>query len=408
MWWVGTIWQSTAWDTFSHAAFRSGQTSPENEETILISVSIHGVAGPWSPSEDSWSPTLYQVSLKLAAREIPDLCSSRPLLFPCSIPLQESTLFIHASVDASFGGFQVFLWWSQPCEYSWAHLIVYISFYICWVNSQKPAGMVGMSSVVIFTYMIYLPTAVPHLCVCVCVCVLSRFSHVWLLVTPWTVAHQAALSMGFSKQEYWSGLPCPPSGCPISNSTLTAESREELKSLLMKMKEESEKTGLKFNIQKTKILASGPITSWHTEGGKWKQWQIFLSWAPKLLRTGTAAMKLKDTCSLKGKLWHLDSILKNKDVTLLITVRIVKAMVFPAVMYRCESWTIKKAEHWRIDAFKLWCWRRLLRVPWTARSSKQSILKEINHKYSLEGLMLKLQYFGHLMRRAASLENPLC
>ena len=178
-------------------------------------------------------------------------------------------LFIHASVDASFGGFQVFLWWSQPCEYSWAHLIVYISFYICWVNSQKPAGMVGMSSVVIFAYMIYLPTAVPHLYVCVCV--LSRFSHVWLLVTPWTVAHQTALSMGFSKQEYWSGLPCPPSGCPISNSTLTAESREELKSLLMKMKEESEKTGLKFSIQKTTIMASGPITSWHTEEEKWKQ-----------------------------------------------------------------------------------------------------------------------------------------
>ena len=238
-------------------------------------------------------------------------------------------------------------------------------------------------------------------------CVLSHFSCIWLFAMLWTVAPQAALSMGFSKQEYWSGWPCPPPGCPISNSTLTAESREELKSLLMKMKEESEKTGLKVNIQKTKIVASSPISSWHTEGARWKQWQIFLSWAPKSLRTGTAAVKLKDTCSLKGKLWHLDSLLKNKDVTLLKIVHIVKAMVFPVVMYRCESWTIKKAEHWRTDAFKLWCWRRLFRVPWTARRSNQSILKEINHKYSLEGLMLKIQYFGHLIWKCNSLGKIL-
>ena len=175
----------------------------------------------------------------------------------------------------------------------------------------------------------------------------------------------------------------------------------------MRVKEESEKAGLKLSIQKTNIIASSPITSWQKKGEKWKHWQIFLSWAPKSLRTGTAAVKLKDTCSLKGKLWHLDSLLKNKDVTLLKIVHIVKAMVFPVVMYRCESWTIKKAEHWRTDAFKLWCWRRLFRVPWTARRSNQSILKEINHKYSLEGLMLKLQYFGHVMWRTDSLEKTL-
>ena len=120
-------------------------------------------------------------------------------------------------------------------------------------------------------------------------------------------------------------------------------------------------------------------------------------------------MKLKDTCSLEEKLCmtNLDSILKSRDTTLLIKVRLVKAMVFPVVMYGCESCTIKKAEHPRIDAFKLWCWRRLLRVPWTAKRSNQSILKEINPEYSLEGLMLKLQYFVHLMRRTDSLEKTL-
>ena len=121
-------------------------------------------------------------------------------------------------------------------------------------------------------------------------------------------------------------------------------------------------------------------------------------------------MKLKDACSLEGKLWpNLDSILKSRDITLPTKVCLVKAMVFPVVMYECESWTIKKAEHWRIDAFELWCWRRLLRVPWTARRSNQSILKEISPGWSLEGLMLKLklQYFGHLMQRVDSLEGTL-
>ena len=124
----------------------------------------------------------------------------------------------------------------------------------------------------------------------------------------------------------------------------------------------------------------------------------------------TAAMKLKDTCSLQGKLWQTSTaIWESRDITLLTNVCLVKAMVYPVVMYRRESWTIKKAEHQRIDAFKLWCWRRLLRIPWTARRSNQSILKEINPEYSLEGLMLKLklQYFGHLMGRANSLEKTL-
>ena len=145
-------------------------------------------------------------------------------------------------------------------------------------------------------------------------------------------------------------------------------------------------------------------------GKQWKHWQTLFSWAPKSLQMVTAAMKLKDICSLEEKLWQtLDSILKSREITLLTKVHIVKAMVFPVVMNGCESWTIKKAEHQRTDDFELWCWRRLLRVSWTARRSKQSILKEISPEYSLEGLMLKvkLQYFGHLMWRADSLEKTM-
>ena len=131
-------------------------------------------------------------------------------------------------------------------------------------------------------------------------------------------------------------------------------------------------------------------------GKQWKQWLTLFYWAPKSLQMVTAAMKLKDAYSLEGK---LDSILKSRDITLLTKVHLVKAMVFPLVMYGCESWTVKKAERRRIDAFELWCWRRLLRVPWTARRHNQSILKEISPGCSLEGMMLKLklQYFGHLM-----------
>ena len=143
-------------------------------------------------------------------------------------------------------------------------------------------------------------------------------------------------------------------------------------------------------------------------GKQWKQCQTFFLGAPKSLQMVTAAMKLKDAYSLEGKT-NLDSIFKSRDVTLPTKVRLVKAMVFPVVMYVCESWTVKKAECRRIDAFELWCWRRLLRVPWTARRSNQSILKEISPGCSLEGVMLKLklQYFGHLMRRVDSLEKTL-
>src|SRR5574340_524421 len=145
-------------------------------------------------------------------------------------------------------------------------------------------------------------------------------------------------------------------------------------------------------------------------GKQWKQCQTLFFWAPKSLQMVTAAMKLKDAYSLEGKVMtNLDSIFKSRDITLPTKVRPVKAMVFPVVMYGCESWTVKKAERRRIDGFELWCWRRLLRVPWTARRSNQSILKEINPGISLEGMMLKLklQYFGHLMRRVDSLEKTL-
>ena len=145
-------------------------------------------------------------------------------------------------------------------------------------------------------------------------------------------------------------------------------------------------------------------------GKQWKQWLTLFFWAPKSLQMLIAAMKLKDAYSLEGRLWlNLDSIFKSRDITLPTKVHLVKAMVFPLVMYGCESWTVKKAEGQRIDAFELWCWRRLLRVPWTARRSNQSILKEISPGCSLEGLMLKLklQYFGHLMWRVDSLEKAL-
>ena len=146
-------------------------------------------------------------------------------------------------------------------------------------------------------------------------------------------------------------------------------------------------------------------------GEQWKQWQTLFWGAPKSLQMATAAMKLKDVCLLLGRkvMTNLDSILRSKDITLPAKVHLIKAMVFPVVMYGCESWTIKKAEHRRIDAFELWCWRRLLRVPWATRKCNQSILEEISLGCSLEGQMLKLklQYFGHLMQRNDSLEKTL-
>ena len=172
------------------------------------------------------------------------------------------------------------------------------------------------------------------------------------------------------------------------DTTLMAESKEELKSLLMKVKEESEKAGLKLNIQKTKIMASSPITSWQIDGETMETVLDFILGGSKITADGDCSHEIK-RCLLLGRkaMTNLDSILKSRDITLLTKVRLVKAMVFPAVMYGCESWTIKKAEHQRIDAFELYCWR-LLRVPWTTRRSNQSILKDISPEYSLEGLML--------------------
>ena len=176
-----------------------------------------------------------------------------------------------------------------------------------------------------------------------------------------------------------------------------AENEEELKSLLMKVKEESEKVGLKLNIQKTKIMASSPITSWQIDRETVETMADFIFLGSKITTDGDYSHEIK-RCLLLGRkvMTYLDSILKIRDITLSAKVHLVKAMIFPVVIYGCESWPIKKAEHRRIDAFELWRWRRLLRVPWTARRSNQSILKEISPEYSLEGLMLKLklQSFG--------------
>ena len=168
----------------------------------------------------------------------------------------------------------------------------------------------------------------------------------------------------------------------------------------MKVKEESEKAGLKLNIQKTKIMASGPIISWEIDGETVETMTDFIILGSKITADGDCSHEIKRYLLLGRKVMtNLDSIFKSRNITLPTKVRLVKAMVFPVVMYGCESWTVKKAERRRIDAFELWYWRRLLRVPWTARRSNQSILKEISPGCSLEGLKLKLklQYFGHLM-----------
>ena len=182
----------------------------------------------------------------------------------------------------------------------------------------------------------------------------------------------------------------------MSISALMAEREEKLKSLLRKVKQKSEKAGLKLNIQKMKIMASGPITSWQTM----ETVTDFISLGSKITADGDYSHEIKRRLLLGRKaMANLDSILKSRDITLPTKVHLVKTMVFPVVTYGCESWTIMKTECQRIDAFELWCWRRLLRIPWTARRSNQSILKEISSEYSSEGLMmkLKLQYFGHLM-----------
>ena len=184
------------------------------------------------------------------------------------------------------------------------------------------------------------------------------------------------------------------------DTTLMAESEEVLKSLLMKVKEESEKVGLKLNIQKMKFMTSGPITSWEINGETVETVSDFILGGSKITADSDCSHEIKGRLLLGRKIiTNLDSIFKSRDITLPTKVHLVKAMFFPVVMYGCESWTVKKAECRRIDAFEVWCWRRLLRVPWTARRSNQCVLKEINPGGSLEGMMLKLklQYFGHLM-----------
>ena len=167
---------------------------------------------------------------------------------------------------------------------------------------------------------------------------------------------------------------------------------EELKSVLMKVKEESEKAGLKLNIQKTKIMAPSPITSWQIDRETMETVRDFIFFGSKITADGDCSHEIKRQLLLGRKaMTNLDSILKIRDITLPKKVHLVKAMFFPVVIYGCESWTIKKAERQRIDTFELWCWRRLLRVPWIARRSNHSILKGISPEYSLEGLMLKLK-----------------
>ena len=192
------------------------------------------------------------------------------------------------------------------------------------------------------------------------------------------------------------------------DTTLRAESEEKLKSLFIKVKEESEKVGLKLNIQKAMIMASGPITAWQIDGETMETVSDFIFWGSKITADGDCSHEIKRYLFLGGKaMTNLQSILKNRHY-LPTKICLVKAMVFPVVKYECESQTINKTERQRIDAFELWCWRRVLRVPWTARRSNQSILKEIRPEYSLEGLMpkLKLQYFAHLMGRTVSWERP--
>ena len=190
------------------------------------------------------------------------------------------------------------------------------------------------------------------------------------------------------------------------DNTLIVESKEELKGLLMKVKEESEKVGLKLNTQKTKIMASSPITAWQIDGETIETETDFILGGSKITADGDCIHEIKRRLLLGRKVMtDLVRILKSRDITLQTKVGLVKAMVFPVVVYECESWTVKKAECQRIDAFELWCLRRLLRVPWTTRRSNQSILKKISPEYSLEGLLLKLklQYFSHLKQRTDSL-----
>ena len=197
--------------------------------------------------------------------------------------------------------------------------------------------------------------------------------------------------LGWMKHKLESRLPGEINNLRYADyTTLMAESKE-LKNLLVKVKEESEKVGLKLNIQKTNIMASSPITSWEIDGETMETMTDFVFFfGSKITADCDCSHEIKRLLERKV-MTNLDSILKSRDITLSTKIRLVNAMVFPVVMYGCESWTIKKAEHQRIDAFELWCWRRLLRVPWTARRSNKSMLKEISPEYSLEGLMLNLK-----------------
>ena len=227
-----------------------------------------------------------------------------------------------------------------------------------------------------------------------------------LFTEPWRCLLPSELSARAPLLAIW--LPATPKGY-ADDTTLVAENEAGLKSLLMRVKEESEKAGLKLSIQRMK-MASSPITSWQIVGEAMETVRNFISLGSKIIVDGDCSHEIKG-CLLLGKkaMINLDSMLKSRDVILLTKVRLVKAMVFPLIMYGWESWTVNKAECGRIDTFEMWCWRRLLRVPWTAGRSNQSILREINAEYSLEGLMLKvkLQYFGDLMRTVDSLEKTL-
>ena len=208
--------------------------------------------------------------------------------------------------------------------------------------------------------------------------------------------------LGWMKYKLESRLPGE-----ISITSDTLPLRQKAKSLLMKVKEESEKTDLKLNLQKIKIMASSPITSWQIDGETMETVTDFIFLDSKITADVTTAMKSRGLLLGRKAMTNLDSILKSRDITLPTKVCTVEAVVFPIVMYACASWTIKKAEGQRTAAFQMWCWRRLLSVPWTATGLDQSFLKEINPEYSLVKLLLrlKLRCFGHLMQRADSLEK---